>query len=234
MEIPILHDIEYLCRFYRKHKPLKSVHPSYSQFGEDLFLKHFFSKKEAGFYVDVGAHDPYRFSNTYLLYKAGWRGINIEANPECFSNIKKVRSRDINVNAAVSDTSKMVSFSCDGPRSGIKDENYHFNEREKEVIQLETKTLSAILDEHLLESQDIDFLSIDCEGHDFAVLKSNDWTKYRPYLILIEEHELDFSSDQHKYLEDNDYTFYSRMGLSNIYLTKAAAAEHLPNSRCSP
>ena len=54
---------------------------SYSQEGEDMILRRIFGDKRLGFYVDVGAHDPRRFSNTYYFYKRGWRGINIEPRP---------------------------------------------------------------------------------------------------------------------------------------------------------
>ena len=52
---------------------------SFSQEGEDLLIDRMFDGQSVGFYVDVGAHHPTRFSNTYLLYLRGWRGINIDA-----------------------------------------------------------------------------------------------------------------------------------------------------------
>src|SRR6186713_1276577 len=70
---------------------------SYSQEGEDLILKRFFSEKSGGFYVDVGAHHPKRFSNTYMFYKEGWSGINIDAMPGSMKLFNKVRSKDINL-----------------------------------------------------------------------------------------------------------------------------------------
>ena len=51
---------------------------SFSQEGEDLILNRFLGKKEKGFYVDIGAHDPKRFSNTNIFYERGWTGINID------------------------------------------------------------------------------------------------------------------------------------------------------------
>ena len=42
---------------------------SYSQEGEDMILRRLFEKQIQGFYVDVGAHHPKRFSNTYYFYK---------------------------------------------------------------------------------------------------------------------------------------------------------------------
>lgn len=54
---------------------------SFSQEGEDMLLDRFFMNQKDGFYVDVGAHHPERFSNTNYYYLRGWRGINIEADP---------------------------------------------------------------------------------------------------------------------------------------------------------
>jgi len=48
---------------------------SYSQEGEDMILRRIFERQSTGFYVDVGAHHPKRFSNTYFFYKKGWSGI---------------------------------------------------------------------------------------------------------------------------------------------------------------
>ena len=65
---------------------------SYSQEGEDLVLRKIFKKQDKGFYVDVGAHHPKRFSNTFLLYKKGWNGINIDATPGSMKLFNKFRS----------------------------------------------------------------------------------------------------------------------------------------------
>jgi hypothetical protein len=56
----------------------------YSQAGEDAILSNIFNyvlPTDRGFYVDVGAYHPFKHSNTYLLYRAGWRGINIDPRP---------------------------------------------------------------------------------------------------------------------------------------------------------
>jgi hypothetical protein len=62
-------------------EPEPYLNQSYSQEGEDMVLYRTFETVKEGFYVDVGAHHPDRFSNTYKFYKQGWRGINIDAMP---------------------------------------------------------------------------------------------------------------------------------------------------------
>ena len=76
---------------------------SYSIEGEDIILRRILGeKKTVGFYIDVGAHHPKRFSNTYHFYKEGWRGINIDAMPGSMKLFRKIRPRDTNLEFAIS------------------------------------------------------------------------------------------------------------------------------------
>src|SRR5215510_10661697 len=68
-------------RRVRRALPVGYRRTSFSQQGEDLILARLFEGQRRGFYVDVGAHHPRRFSNTFLLYRRGWRGLNIDAAP---------------------------------------------------------------------------------------------------------------------------------------------------------
>src|SRR5262249_46871801 len=77
---------------------------SYAQEGEDMILLRLFGAKRDGFYVDVGAHHPYRFSNTCVLAMRGWRGINIDADARAIEAFRRNRSTDVNLALGVSDT----------------------------------------------------------------------------------------------------------------------------------
>ena len=77
---------------------------SYSQEGEDRILQRLFENQTPGFYVDIGAHHPRRFSNTYIFYKQGWRGINVDATPGSMFLFRVFRKRDINLEIAVDAT----------------------------------------------------------------------------------------------------------------------------------
>ena len=167
---------------------------SYSQEGEDMILKRLFEKQEKGFYVDVGAHHPKRFSNTYYFYKKGWNGINIDAMPNSMKLFNKIRPRDINIEKPISDEKQILTyyafnepalngFSKELSDSRVKEENNYHIIFEKDI---ETSTLEEVLDINLPRNQEIDFLSIDVEGLDFMVLKSNNFEKYKPKVILIE------------------------------------------------
>jgi len=166
---------------------------SYSQEGEDMILRRIFENQKIGFYIDVGAHHPKRFSNTYFFYKKGWNGINIDAMPGSMTKFNKIRPRDINIEKPVSSkTETIIYYSFNEPalngfskelsekRDGLR--NYYI----KSKIKIEAAPLKEILDNNLPKNQEIDFLSIDVEGFDFIALKSNDFKKFRPKVILIE------------------------------------------------
>lgn len=166
---------------------------SYSQEGEDLILKRIFEGKENGFYVDVGAHHPLRFSNTYIFYKLGWRGINIDAMPKSMVYFDKIRPNDINIETPVSDRQQTLTYyAFNEPALNGFSEKLSIERNKKDgykIIfrkEMVTKTLAQVLDQYLPKSQTINFLTIDVEGLDFSVLKSNDWEKYTPEVVLVE------------------------------------------------
>ena len=170
---------------------------SFSQDGEDIVIEELFNDKSEGFYVDVGAHHPQRFSNTYYFYLKGWKGINIDAMPGSMKIFDDLRSRDINLEIPISDKSEILtyyefdepalnSFSLPLSQERIKTSSYKIIGE----TQLKTHTLAEVLNKHLPPQQTIDFLSIDVEGLDYQVVSSNNWDKYKPKVILVEDLEL--------------------------------------------
>ncbi len=180
---------------------------SYSQEGEDLVLGRLFNKND-GFYVDVGAHHPERFSNTFLFYKKGWRGINIDAMPDSMKVFRRQRPRDINLEVPIAKERKTLTY-------------YKFNEPalngfSKETAlsvggpyrivaqqQMETYPLKEILERYVSKEQEIDLFTIDVEGLDLEVLQSNDWEKFRPKVVLVEQ----LRSSIHQLSKDPIYLF---------------------------
>lgn len=167
---------------------------SYSQEGEDMVLRRFFENKSKGFYVDIGAHHPKRFSNTYYFYKRGWRGINIDATPGVMGAFNKIRPADINIEAPISSKRQTLTFymfnepALNGFSKLLSQQRNNTSQAYNitRTIDLDTFTLSEILAKHLPKGQPIDFMSIDVEGLDFDVLLSNDWSQFRPKVILVE------------------------------------------------
>ena len=175
-----------------------SYAPSFSSAGEDMILRHILgSEKMSGFYVDVGAFHPTLFSNTYFFYLNGWRGINVEARPGSKTLFDKVRPRDVNLEVGISrERGEMTYYFIaeDSPMNSFSPEflqQIEMVEAVRSKIPVSTLPLAEVLDRHLPKGQSIDFLTVDVEGHDYEVLESNDWQRFRPRLIVVEDEELD-------------------------------------------
>lgn len=196
---------------------------SYSQEGEDMVLRSLFEgqKNYKGFFVDVGAHHPYRFSNTLHFYQKGWRGINIEPTPGAIKAFNTFRSKDINLNIGISDHQGKLTFYCfnepalNGFSKELSEERNNTSKKYKIIkeVDVETYPLSDILDKYVPAGQKIDFLTIDVEGLDLMVLKSNNWDKYKPSYILVED-KIDFTnlsdSEVYRYLDEHGYKMVAK------------------------
>jgi hypothetical protein len=173
---------------------------SYSQDGEDVVLASFFDNQPGyiGFYVDVGALHPLRFSNTQLFYERGWRGINIDATPGSMEEFRIYRPEDINLEIGVStDGGDLTFYIFEEPAMNSFDKNLsenRINEGWKLLAQKKVKTISlnVILAENLSIDRKIDFMNIDIEGLDFEVIKSLDLNKFKPEFILLENLDLKY------------------------------------------
>ncbi len=166
---------------------------NFSQANEEKIISDLFKKKTKGFYIDVGCYNPKKYSNTALLYKKGWTGINIDAEEKNLKWFKIFRKRDINLNYFISNKKNQIEY-CVFNESAL---NGIYNKERLEVLKksgykpleikkMKTYTLDEILSIHKIKNKDIDFLDIDVEGHDFQVLKSIDLKKYNVSVILIE------------------------------------------------
>src|SRR3989344_491654 len=207
------------------HSTFPYVIISYSQSGEDILLNdHIFQNKKNGFYVDIGAHHPKRFSNTYLLYKRGWSGINIDPIPG-MKKLFKGRKRDIRINAGISDKSGSMEYHMFHKGAVNTFEERVAKEQEKrygkpEVVKVEVHTLKEILDIYVA-GKEIDFMNVDVEGHELQILKSNDWKRYLPEIIAIEDQGLDLEnlnkSNVHLFLQEKRYNLLNKLNYTSIY-----------------
>lgn len=204
---------------------------SYSQEGEDMLLRRLFEKQKTGFYVDVGAYHPKRFSNTFFFYKKGWRGINIDAMPNSMRLFDKIRPRDINLEVPISDKKQKLKyyifnepalngFSKDLAEKRDGKDNYKIISEKK----METSTLKEVLEKHLLYGQKIDFMSIDVEGLDLQILKSNNWEQFRPKFLLVEVLSSSIkeivNSKEYKYLAEVGYEILAKTVSTVIFQRK--------------
>lgn len=166
---------------------------SFAQEGEDLVLNEFLQNRKKGFYVDVGAHHPMRFSNTYKFYLKGWHGINIDAMPGCMIDFNRLRPRDINIEIAVSRKTQVLKyfiFNEPALNTFSKEEAKNYSELEDfqiiKEVKIQTRPLSDILYEFMPQNTLIDFMTIDIEGLELDALISNDWDVFKPEYLLVE------------------------------------------------
>lgn len=210
-----------LLRKVRSLWPNAYAVKSYSQEGEDMILQRLFEWKAVGFYVDIGAHHPKRFSNTYIFYQRGWRGINIDALPGTMKVFNKHRPRDINLEIPIGERIEELTYYTfnDPALNGFSVELSTIrNDMERYRIiskkKMTTLPLADVLDRYLPDGQEIDFMTVDVEGWDLKVLKSNDWSKYQPKVVLVEIENTDLSDLENntivRFLREKDYLVFAK------------------------
>ena len=188
----------------------------YSQFGEDKILFEIIPKTMLkGFYVDVGCFHPKKYSNTYMLYQRGWRGVNIDMEEDKINTFKIARPGDFNYLGAISDKIENVKI-FRNQKFGVSSTINNNVINENDIIDenhIETTTLNKVLELSPFKNKEIDLLNIDTEGNDFKVLKSLDFKIYNPKIVIIETHLKNIHeitlSEPYKYLIDKNYNLVS-------------------------
>jgi len=188
-----------------------SYFSSHSELGEDMMIRGILHHMgmgwgHKGFFIDIGAHHPVSLSNTWHFYLCGWHGVNVDATPGSMELFRALRPRDVNLELCVTpeESGPMEFFCFDQPASNTMDAG-HAREavasgRVKLIgtVQVPSTTLAKLFETYCELDAGIDFLSIDIEGVDEAVLRSHDWERWRPRLLVFERHEaslLDLSGD---------------------------------------
>lgn len=174
-----------------KRGPLQN---SYSQNSEDVLIDRLLGNKKTGFYVDVGAYDPSRLSNTKRFYKNGWTGINIEPDPRKIEKFYKLRARDLNLNVGVANKNGRLDYfefepdtlSTFSKQAGESYKRQGF--KLTGISKIPVLKLSGIFEKYS-KGKHVDFMSVDVEGYDLEVLKSNNWKKFKPKLLCVEADE---------------------------------------------
>ena len=198
----------------------------YSRWGEDSFLINYFKNTSNGRYIDIGAFHPFRGSNTYLLYKKGWSGINIDLNKTSIDLFKLARPNDINLNLAISDANKKIKVyqtkdlgkmnTIDPKFASFFLKNYH-------VRESCSYNLNDILYKYNTSKNNrFELIDIDVEGSEYQILENLNFNKYSFKLILVETHigYLHFKqqSDKiHTLLKSKNYNYLKKFGETTVY-----------------
>ena len=196
---------------------------AYSQEGEDMIIERILGSKKNGFFIDVGAHHPSRFSNTRYFYDKGWCGINIDPLPGAMQLFNNERPRDTNIERGIAEKNgRLIYYMFNEPalntfseeeakkKDGLRGE---YRIIEKRVIAVQR--LDELLHEIGIEDKPIDFISIDAEGLDLGILKSNDWNLFRPTMVVAEA----LNSSMEKLINDPVVTYMDSQGFYPVAKT---------------
>lgn len=168
---------------------------SYAQCGEDLIIEHILRNYlgiEKPSYLDIGAHHPTHLSNTYLFYQQGGGGVCVEPDPTLFAAILKARPRDVCLNVGVgfaeATAAEFYVMSARTLNTFSKEEAERYQSygtyKIDEVITIPLLTVNAVLERYFERRPDL--VSVDVEGLDFEILKSFDFSRFRPPVFCVE------------------------------------------------
>jgi hypothetical protein len=197
----------------------------YSQFGEDYKIQKY-TPENFGFYVDIGSGDPVRGSNTFKLYKKGWRGTLIDPLSKNIYLSKLLRHKDKSIRGFIGKESSRILF--------YELEPYEYStaieSRALELLASKKANLVRKVFINTIKFSDLklnfdagipSLLNIDCEGFDFEVLSAINLNQNRFRVIIIEDTTSDLTlSNIHEYLICNAYQLVDREGISSIYVSK--------------
>ena len=222
----ITYKIYLFYNLYIRHKCFIN-RSQYSQWGEDLFIVDYFKNKNNGTYFDVGCFHPIMYSNTCLLYKKGWRGVNLDINPTSIHLFDIIRPDDFNLCTTIDENKNEFKIYFDHPLSPVNtlDKKYYENSKKiffknSSIGSVKSKSIDEIL--KLSKINKVDFLNIDAEGMDFKILLQLIPNKLQPQLISIETYNVDGSKSDEcdkidEFLKNCNYKCYKRIGPSSLY-----------------
>ena len=171
--------------YYKKY-----TKKSYSISSVDLVIDRLFRNKKKGIYIDIGCNHPIKYNNTFLLFKKGWNGINIDLDKKSIKEFNIFRPNDLNIEAAISDKEEEKNIYFYHERSSINTLSKNLmrfrKKKPKLIYKTKTQTLNNILRKLSLKSRKINFMSLDVENHEYEVLKNFNFKKYKIDVLVIE------------------------------------------------
>tara|TARA_Y100001958_G_C21136551_1_gene476438 strand:+ start:93 stop:794 length:702 start_codon:yes stop_codon:yes gene_type:complete len=212
----ILYFIYKLQKIYKDKFPNKH----FAEFAEDVMINRIFKNDNKGVYVDIGAYHPYKGSLTYLLFKKGWRGMNIDLSKTSIDLFKIARPNDLNICCAISNKTEKKTYFENSP---INQQNslIRQNTSQKEII-IDAYRLDDLLT--LKNFKNFDYLNIDTEGNEIDVLEGINFKKISPKLITIEENNFfkisKADNEKINFLEERNYILINIIGVTMFFYQK--------------
>jgi hypothetical protein len=208
---------------------LRKAEFSFSQLGEDRIIDYhtYYLPPNAGFYIDVGCFHPFCYSNTFLLWKRGYRGINIDIDQNKIDLFDQARPDDTNICACISDREiEMEAFEFSDSDLNRLLPTGSFDPRSVNGVQpigrrkCVTQRLDAIVRNSIYSDRPCILLNIDCEGLDEKVLDGANLSSLKPYLICIESHSISNRNALTERLSNEGYHLSAFLEYSSIFIKK--------------
>lgn len=193
---------------------------SYSQWAEDVLVLHFFDNRNEGTFFEAGAHDPTLISQTYLLEQHGWHGVLVEAlgdKAESFARLRPKSTFYCKALGSPEQRGKTLDFVIPADRNTTEASLLGPNEKAPlgaTIKKVECTTISDVLEEARITR--LDYLSLDIEGHELQAFRGLDFNRWRPGLILVEDHM--YNLKLHRYLKSKHYLLVYRTGSNSWYV----------------
>ncbi len=209
---------------------------SWSQCGEDLILRYLFDLLQIArpSYIDIGAHHPWYYNNTYLFYRQGARGVNVEPDPSLYAGLRRWRGRDVNLNMGIGPHEAEMDFYVMSSRTL---NTFSASEARKYVEQhglrivdtrrIRVQTFAQTVDTHLGRTPDL--VSLDAEGLDLDILRAIDFSRHRPHVFCVET--ISYAAGDrsgvknpgiHALMLGNGYRLYADTYINSIYVAESS------------
>lgn len=198
----------------------------YSQFGEDRILAKMFAQHEHGACIEVGANNGVDGSTTLYFEDSGWDCMLIEPNPALCKEIKIRRNARLFECAASSEIGSATLHVAQGEGNahavsaigdrGMAAQIFKEHGFASEPIDVPTRPLDDLLEEAGWQPE-IEFVTIDVEGHELEALKGFSLKKWKPQILIIEDNASMRDSSVRDYLEKRGYVRFRRTGVNDWY-----------------
>ena len=212
---------------------------SWSQCGEDLILRYLFDLLRIArpSYIDIGAHHPRYYNNTYLFYRQGARGVNIEPDTSLYATLRRGRRHDINLNIGIGPHAAELDFFVMSQRalntfsvSEARNCVARYGLSIVEARRVKVQTFAQAVDGHMGRTPDL--VSLDVEGLDLDILRSIDFSRHRPHVFCVET--ISYAAGDGSgvkiaeipaLMQQNGYRLYADTYINSIYVAESSWRE---------
>jgi len=197
---------------------------------EQKLVREFFGGAQSGFFVEVGANRPQQESQTWHLEQLGWTGVLVEPQPDLAGDLRRARSARVFAVACSSpeNAGRRMQLYVAGALSALDRDRMAPGSQPERIIEVPVRTLDDILTEARAPAG-FDLLSVDVEGHELEVLSGFDFARWRPRLVLLEDHVGNLK--KHRFLRAAGYRLIRRFENNGWYVPREATRGVAPRER---